>query len=88
MMQKNMNQPTSRNYRHEKRPTITINELPDEIPVYDNNDAEPLTTVKTSPENISELIAENEEVMVHEPVGEIVTENITEPCAGRRTRTG
>ena len=61
----------------EKRPTITINELPDELPVYDNYDNETLAAVKTQPDTDQELIIENDETTAKDTV-EIVVENVPE----------
>ncbi len=69
----------------EKRPTITINELPDEIAVYDNENTEPLTAVKPLPENVPELIIKNKEVMVNDPVSVEVSINIPETVQENET---
>ena len=60
----------------EKRPTITINEVHDEIPVYDSDHVESLA-VDTQPDNDLELIIENEESTAKD-TAEIVTENVSE----------
>ena len=62
----------------QKRPTITINELSDEIAVYDKEDTEPLATVEPLPENDPESIIEDEEVVVNDPVSVEVSINIPE----------
>ena len=61
-----------------KRPTIIVNELPDEISVYDNENVEPIAAVKSLPENDQEIIIENEKVIVKDPVSVEVSEEVVE----------
>ena len=60
--------------QHQEKPTITINELPDELPVYDDNFKE-LETFPESPE----LTTENEENIVKNQLHEDITEDQTDP---------
>ena len=56
--------------QNQEKPTVTINELPDELPVYDDN----LNEVETFQEN-PELITEDEEDMVKNQLHEDITED-------------
>ena len=59
---------------HQKGPTITINELPDELPVYDDNfgDVEPLS-------ESSGLTTENEKNTVKKQLNEVIIEEESDP---------
>ena len=56
--------------QNQEKPTVTINELPDELPVYDDN----LKEVETFQEN-PELTTEDEEDMVKNQLHEDITED-------------